>query len=156
MNKIKQNKQQKKRISITIIFVIVWMFYMVLRGIFKLLNYNRIEFNKKIFGNFALIDYWIDVLIFILFIIFIFLFIKKVPKTWKYFIYFITFLISGIVVRNIYNFLLADKIVALLGLNIPPTVFLISTVVSSLVIIVFYSLIIYLVYKNRSYFKNEK
>jgi len=151
---INKNRFQKRTIAITL--VIVWMFYIILRGTLKAINYNRIELNKKIFGTFAIVDYWIDIFILIAFILFVFLFIKRIPKTWKYFIYFIDFLIIGVIIGMVYNLFVIDKIVDVLSVSITPATFLISNVLTSLFFIAFYFLIIYLVYTNRSYFKDAK
>lgn len=153
--KSKNNTQKRKR-PMGITLVIIWICYMVLRGILKAIDYSRIEISRKIFGTFGLVDYWIDIFILLAFVVFIPLFIKRIPSTWKYFIGFISFLILGIIIGNVYNFFVMDKIVEILKINLPPTVYLISTIVGSLFIVIFYVLIIYVVYKNRSYFGDMK
>lgn len=146
----------KNKKPIAIIFLIIWMAYMVFRGILKAINYQRIDTNKQIFGTFAIFDYGVDILLMVAFIVLIFLFIKRVPKSWKYFIYLSLFMILGIVVGTIYNFIAIDRIVSVLTVQIPPKIFLISNVIGSTLLIVFYCLLIYLAYRNRNYFKRSK
>lgn len=151
--KNKLNKKKKRPVAITL--VIVWMFYMVLRGIFKAFNFERLELNKQIFGTlFALVNYWIDIAILILFVVFIILFIKKIPKTWKYFIYLISFLILGVIISIVYNILYFDKMASIILPNgFTPTLLVVTSVVTYILLLVFYLIIIYFVYKNRGYFE---
>jgi hypothetical protein len=58
----------------------------------------------------------------------------------------------GIIVGNIYNFFVINKIINILAPENSSGIFLISSIIGSIFIIAFYSLIIYLVYKKRNYF----
>src|SRR3989344_3446142 len=146
--------KQKPPIAITLL--LVWIGYMICRGILKILDIERIEENKQIFGNFALVDYWIDVVILIALIITLFLFIKRYINTWKYIIGTVIFLMIGVVVGQIYVFVLADKIISIAGQDIPRSVFLFSSIISSIFLLVFYSFVIFEAYKNRAYFPKSR
>ena len=148
-------KTKSRKTQFAIMLIIAWMVYMIFRGILKAINYQRIEVNRQIFGTFAVIDYFIDILIMLTLIVLVYLFIKKSPKAWKYFIYLNSFMILGVVVGTIYNFIAIDKIVDTLTVHITPKAFLISNVVGSTFLIVFYLLLAYLAYRNRTYFKKR-
>jgi|SRR3989344_6869420 len=136
----------------TITFLLIWISYMILRGFLKLINVEKIEQNKQIFGWFAIVNYWIDIAILIVFIIILFSFIKRRANTWKYFIGLIIFLIIGTIVGQIIAFTHADKIIALVGEDLPLSIFLISSVISSIFLITFYVFIAIVTYRKRRYF----
>jgi|SRR3989344_248979 len=156
-NKTKKYSKNKKT-PISIILIIVWMFLMVFRGFGKLINIRKFELNQMLFGKtFALINYFMDIMILIVFIILITLFMKRSRNAWKYFIYLMLFLILGVIIGSIYGLIYSEKFVDVVisqrGINFPPQFFIFAMIIGLIIVILFYSLLIYLVYKNRNYFK---
>lgn len=148
-------RQQKKR-PIAITLLLVWIGYMIFRGILKSINLERLELNKQILGKFAIINYWIDLGILIVFILIFICLIKRRANTWRYLIAIVVFLMIGTVIGQILSIILANKIIAISGQDLPRSVFLFSMIISSIILLVFYSFVIFETYKNRFYFTKSK
>ncbi len=126
---------------------------MVIRGIIKLFSFGKLERNAEIFGTtFAYVNYIINAAVLVVFVVFIVLFINKKKNTWRYFIYFIGFLILGVILSIILSVLYIDKVIEILPGYIPPNFLLALTFIALILLLAFYSLVIYFVYKNRRYF----
>ncbi len=156
------NKSNHGGMPISIILIILWMFYMVARGFAKLINIKELELNKLFFGvMFSWINYFIDIFILISFIILIVLFLKRYKNTWRYLIYLVSFLILGIIISMIYMFLSLDKLTLLMNTfgipsNFPMEIFIIFYIIIYFILLLFYSFIIYFTYKNKNYFNHKK
>ncbi len=155
---LKQNKKEKSKRPISIVLIMTWMVIAAFSALLKQFNLERLEMNKQIMGEtLALSNYFIDFIILIGFIVFLYLFWKR-KNIWKYFIGFILFLIIGELLSFIYSILYADKILEPFGISkvISPTLLIIISSIVVFLHLLFYSAVIYFVYKNRGYFTKKK
>src|SRR3989344_2575947 len=120
-------KNNSKR-QITITLLLIWISYMIFRGILKLFNLGKVELNKQIFGTFAIVNYWIDALILLGFIAILILFIKRKWNTWRYIIGMTLFLILGTLFGQVLAFVMADKFISVVGEDLPRVFFLASSI----------------------------
>lgn len=144
----KYKSGNRKKMPISIILIIIWMGFMAIRNLFRLIDLERFEINQEILGNgIAIINYLADAIILLAFILLIVSFILRKRSSWKYFIILIIVLIIGIVwglffVGNLSNFIPAE------ALNF---VFILTYIIAFLIIL-FYVFFAYVVYEKRGYF----
>jgi len=152
--KTKNNVKEKGKKSISIVLIIIWMGYMILRNILKLLNTERFELNSVIFGkSFTLFNWVADFLIAIAFLVVIVLFFLRKRNSWKYFIYLMVILIIGVIISLFY----IDQLKVLLPSDSQEaeSFVLVFTYIINFLLILFYSLLAYIVYKKKEYFSNH-
>jgi len=146
-----KNKNSKSKMPISIVLIIVWMFFMIIRTIVKLISLERFQLNKLFFGsNLALFNYIIDAIILVAFIIIITLFILRKRNSWKYFIVLMAVLIIGVIMSMFY----VSSTIAILFTNSPDEVSFIKTFtyMTLFLLILFYALLAYVVYRKKEYF----
>ena len=138
----------KKKTPISIILITVWMGFMAIRTLAKLINLERLELNKNLLGSgFAIFNYVTDTIILIALIILIVLFILRKKNTWKYFIVLMVVLIIGVMISFFYISLTIDLFPSESQSFISIVIFLFF-----IVLILFYIFLTYVVYGKRGYF----
>jgi len=151
--KTKKPIKNNRKTPISIIFIIGWMVYMVVRILFKSVSINRLNANIDLLGqNLALFNYIADVIILIAFIILIILFIYKKRDSWKYFIILMGILVIG----NIIGLFYIDQLTNVIPIADPSLVSFvtIAAYIFSILLMIFYAILAYIVYTKRGYFKN--
>ncbi|MDO8740789.1 MAG: hypothetical protein Q7J54_04440 [Candidatus Woesearchaeota archaeon] len=154
------NKAPKRKMPVSYILIVVWMFIAAISLLFKQFNLERLEANMALLGDtVALVNYFADFLILFAFITFIFLLFFRIRNTWKFFICFIAFLVIGELIGVLYTIASVDKVAQVFNDTLPftisPSMFIVFGMISFLLHLLFYFIVAFFVYKNRSYFKNE-
>lgn len=160
MKQINPYKTQKRKMPLSFVLILVWMFIAAISLLFKQFNLERLEANMLLLGDtFALANYFADFIILFGFIALIFLFFFRIRNTWKFFICFIALLVIGELIGTIYAIMSVDRVVQVYNETFPFAIASEAIIALSLAIFVlhllFYFIVSFFVYKNRAYFKNE-
>ncbi len=140
----------KKKMPFSLKLIFIWMIFMVIRGLAKLTNLARLEENYTLLGKaMAITNYVIDAIVLVAFVILICMFLLRKKNTWKYFILLIGFMMIGVLI----SFAYLPKILELLPIESQDFV-LIWTVGGQILLLLFYTLLIFIAYRKRGYFQH--
>ncbi len=142
--------ETKKKMPFSLKLIFIWMVFIVIRGLAKLTNLGRLEENYLLLGKpMAITNYVIDSIVLVAFVILICLFILKNKNFWKYFVGIIVFMITGVLVGFIY----LPGTISLFPSE-AQSFALISTIIMQILLLLFYTLLIFIVYRKRGYFQH--